>query len=166
MLKRKQGLKRTGALKRTRIRPVSAKRALDAHRRKKVREAVFARDGRCLLNPYGPLNPHGQDWGPCFGKPLTFHHLRKASGGGEYTEANGVTLCSGHNDMVEDYPISAAVIGLVVRVNSMGIDEAKVARELILDENDCPHDAGVYRDGMLARCKECDEVAPWSRRRR
>ena len=68
---------------------------------------MFERDGwRCVMA--------GQGWGSCYGG-LTFHHLLKASQGGEYTEDNGVTLCVFHNDKVEDDPKAAAELGLVIR---------------------------------------------------
>jgi 5-methylcytosine-specific restriction endonuclease McrA len=88
----------------------------EAKDRKRVREAVFARDGCCRLSPYGDLNPAGVGWGPCFGRPLTFHHLLKASQGGKYTMENGLTLCAGHNSLVEDYPALAYACGLVIRL--------------------------------------------------
>jgi 5-methylcytosine-specific restriction endonuclease McrA len=95
----------------------STKRKADKARREAVREAVFLRDGYlCRLSPYRSLNQEGRDWGPCFGVPLTFHHLIKASHPlGTYTEENGTTLCSGHNDMIEDWPKEAEAIGLVIR---------------------------------------------------
>lgn len=67
--------------------------------------AVFARDGfRCQAA--------GLDFGECFGS-LTPHHLLKASQGGRYTVDNLLTLCSAHNDRVEDYPLRARQLGLV-----------------------------------------------------
>lgn len=86
-----------------RLSPTSKVRLADLGRRAGVRETVFARDGGCVLRSFGG----------CFGG-LTFHHLCKASQGGEYTEANGATLCVFHNDAVEDHPIIAAQLGLVV----------------------------------------------------
>ena len=81
----------------------------------RIKALVFHRDKRCILSPDRPLNREGRDWGPCFGYPLTPHHLLKASQGGEYTEENLVTLCAGHNDMIEDYPTAAHAIGLVIK---------------------------------------------------
>lgn len=98
-----------------RIKPVSDKRAADRERRDDVREAVFRRDGyRCqwpvLFAAIGGQLPCTS----CFG-PLTPHHLWKAGQGGPYTEANLTTLCAFHNGAVEDNPLLAEAMGLVVR---------------------------------------------------
>ena len=75
-----------------------------------VREAVFARDGGCLLASVGP----------CAGR-LSPHHRRKAAAGGAYVEANLATLCTYHNGLIEDEPSwfvdggQFAGLGLVVR---------------------------------------------------
>jgi hypothetical protein len=50
----------------------------------------------------------------CMGR-LTFHHLKKAGQGGEYTEANGACLCVFHNDDVENDPRRYQLLGLVIR---------------------------------------------------
>lgn len=86
------------------MRAVSKKRAADGPRRARVREAVFLRDGDCLMRPYRQC--HG---------PLTPHHLQKSSGGGSYTEDNLITLCAGCNSWVEDDPEVAWAMGLTVR---------------------------------------------------
>lgn len=90
-----------------------------------VREVVFARDGhRCVLQPWvGEPVPHDVPPDPddldghwyatvpgCYG-PLTFHHRRKASSGGAYTPANGLTACLGHNRWIEDEPDAARALG-------------------------------------------------------
>lgn len=81
-------------MRRSRLRPVSARRASESIARGEVRRAVFARDNlRCLLA--------GQPSTPaCFGI-LTPHHLRKSGQGGPYELANLVTLCAFHNDWLE-----------------------------------------------------------------
>lgn len=104
-------LRRGGPLRRrTRLAPMSAKRRASMPARAEVREAVFRRDGGCVLAIWADLA------GPCFG-PLTFHHRRKASAGGAYSEANGLTLCARHNGWVEDAPSAARELDprLVVR---------------------------------------------------
>lgn len=78
-----------------------------------MREAVFRRDGGCLMRRRGG----------CFGR-TTFHHLRKAGQGGPYTEANGVALCQFHNDDVEDHPDDYRELGLVV---AKGVDHDEAA---------------------------------------
>jgi 5-methylcytosine-specific restriction endonuclease McrA len=89
-----------------RMSPSSKKRVNDLRRRREVREAVFRRDGGCILR--------NKSWGPCYGD-LTLHHLLKASQGGAYTEANLVALCSHHNNAVEDFPEAAHSLGLVIK---------------------------------------------------
>lgn len=78
-------------------------------RREKVqiRDAVFRRDGGCLLAGHGR----------CFGG-LTAHHVVKAGQGGAYSLANLRTLCAHHNDQLEadaDLARVAVGLGLVVR---------------------------------------------------
>lgn len=94
-------------MRRTPLRPMSKKRAKEMRRNALVREAVFQRDGYRCQAPAGFA-------GSCFG-PLTFHHLLKASQGGDYTVTNGLTLCAHHNGAVEDHPAEAHALGLVVR---------------------------------------------------
>jgi hypothetical protein len=73
-----------------------------------IREQVYDRDGRrCILA--------GSLWGPCGGRLLTPHHLRKEGRGGAYTVVNLVTLCSVHNDAVELRPLDSHALGLVIR---------------------------------------------------
>lgn len=96
-------------MKRTRLKPRSAKSILAAPLHTLVRGQVFARDGhRCLL-------ADRSDTPPCFGVPLTPHHLRKSIHGGRYELENLVTLCSFHNDWVEQWPVTAHDLGLVCR---------------------------------------------------
>lgn len=33
-------------------------------------------------------------------------------------------------------------------------------------EEDCPHDTGVYQEGIYYFCNECERIAPWSKKRR
>lgn len=76
-----------------------------------VREAVFTRDGCCVLRGV-------EGAGQCFGSPFTPHHRRKASQGGAYTVDNLVTLCAHHNDELEANADLAAIgvaLGLVIR---------------------------------------------------
>lgn len=94
--------------------------ALDVDERA-VRDAVFARDGhRCRLRDHVGTILRFDDWEvdvpDCFGG-LSYHHRRKAGAAGAYTEANGATLCIGHNRWVEDAPDAAASLDpfLIVR---------------------------------------------------
>lgn len=94
-------------MKRTPLRSKSKKRAKADRGKDPIRQAVFARDRGCLLN----------DWpgaGPCFGE-RTPHHLQKNGQGGGYEPSNLVQICAGHNGgWIEDHPIQANEIGLVV----------------------------------------------------
>lgn len=113
-LKRTGGLKRSGALKaRKRLAPSSPQRRAQAEAMADVRSRVFARDHRqCVLAGQSVRSDIRLPW--CRG-PLTVHHLLKAGQGGPYSECNLVTLCAGHNGWVEDEPLLAHHLGLVVR---------------------------------------------------
>lgn len=104
-------MKRTPLKRRTRLRPVSDRKRAERTAAQPVVDAVFARDGGCLMARYhGPAVVPG-----CFG-PLTPHHLRKQSARrGGWTERNLVTLCAHHNGWVEDHPDLAHALGLVLR---------------------------------------------------
>jgi hypothetical protein len=95
---------------------MSDKRAADLERRKAVREAVYERDGGCLLREETDLGRQARElgWLPCFGD-LTPHHLHKASAMGPYTEENIVALCAHHNHYVELHHTEAQILGLEVR---------------------------------------------------
>ncbi len=114
-------------MKRTWLRPVSKKRSAGTGERAKVRNAVFERDGwRCQLA--AKTEPDS-----CRGH-LTYHHRRKASSGGAYIVANGLTLCEAHNQAVEDHPQLARNLHgswLVVREGDPEWDELgeRAARE-------------------------------------
>ena len=93
------------------MRAVSKKRARENRQHRAIREAVFERDHhRCQFSKHNGL----QYAVGCFG-PLTVHHLKKASAGGSYSEDNLVTLCAFHNSWIEDWPLQAETLGLVVR---------------------------------------------------
>lgn len=96
---------RVGLTRRTRLRPVSEKRAANASERLRVRNEVFTRDGWTCQARVSPLCPHGL---------LEAHHLRKASQGGTYTAENLLTTCHGCNQWIEDHPAEARAAGLVV----------------------------------------------------
>jgi hypothetical protein len=119
-IKRKTELKRTPMqrggkpLERGKgLKSMSAKRSTERSdpERKRVREAVFFRDGyRCQLAGV-------TDAGRCFGE-LTPHHKLKEGQGGAYTVENLVSLCAHHNDQLEADANLAALarrMGLVLR---------------------------------------------------
>lgn len=81
-----------------------------------IRDRVIRRDRRCLLDHL--------EWHRCFG-PLTVHHLKKRSQGGDWTPSNLVTLCAGGNGWVEDQPRKARGLGLVI---AAGVDELEAKR--------------------------------------
>jgi hypothetical protein len=116
VLERRTPLARGGPLarrswlaRRGHLRSISPKRlaARTDPRRAEVRAFVFTRDGGCLL-----ADDIGS--GECFG-PLTPHHLLKERHGGPYEPWNLVALCAHHNDWVEDWPLVAHTMGLVIR---------------------------------------------------
>jgi hypothetical protein len=101
-------LHRTSALKRHKgVKPVSDKVKARRTERAVVREAVFERDGGCVLARL--KSDH-----LCFGV-RTVHHLKKASACGGYTLDNLVELCAWGNDWVECFPVEATALGLVRR---------------------------------------------------
>jgi hypothetical protein len=81
--------------RRGRVKPVSDKRAAAKPWTEAITQAVFARDGGCVLNGETP-------WG-CTG-PDSPHHRRKANAAGAHSMENLVTLCVGHNGLIEDEP--------------------------------------------------------------
>jgi hypothetical protein len=117
MPRRTSGLKRgTPPARATRLSARSKRREEDAAERTIVRTHVFARD-RWQCQMADTLRHHGEHplaAGPCIGG-LTAHHLKKASAGGAYTADNLLSLCAGHNDWVEDHPLHATELGLVIR---------------------------------------------------
>lgn len=87
--------RRTQLERRTPLAPVSQVRAAARDVEAEVRAAVFARDGRCLLDHLTRVA------GRCMGR-ATFHHLLKANVSRYgYTFDNGVCLCERHNGWVE-----------------------------------------------------------------
>lgn len=112
-------------IRRTRIKPVSAKRQREAIGRAAVRSAVYERDDwRCALSDPA-TRPIAA--GRCDGH-TTVHHLLKQSQGGEYVPENLLTMCARHNDWVEEEPKLAWAIGLVVR-RGESHEDAKLRRK-------------------------------------
>lgn len=103
-LERRTQLRRgTKGLKRGKgLNPMSNKRRDDLPRRKKEREAVFARDRVCVVRRYVGVTLENPETGettkvpPCRGE-LTFGHVKKASQMGAYDRKNGVAQCWFHN---------------------------------------------------------------------
>ena len=77
---------------RSRGRQKEAERAAE----RAIRERVFARDRRCVLDVVDPSHK-------CNG-PLTPHHRRKASSGGAYSMANLISVCASGTGDIEDRP--------------------------------------------------------------
>lgn len=98
-------------MKRTDLRPKSAKKAKADRLKPPIRAALYKRDGGCVLAGAELVHDRVP---PCFGGP-TPHHMRKEKHGGDYNLANLVTLCAGHNDWVETEPILSWKLGLVCR---------------------------------------------------
>lgn len=113
-MKRGGPLKRTplqrgsSTLKRTRLSPVSAKqRQRVDDRRGTVAEALARDRQRCRL--LDMLVGHR-----CAG-PITPHHLRKQSAEHDDSAENIVALCAAGNTFVENEPLLAHRLGLVIR---------------------------------------------------
>ena len=99
-----------------RLSPRSKRREAEQAERAIVRQRVFARD-RWQCQVAERAQESGYDAGQCFGR-LEMHERRKASQGGRYDEANGVTTCSHHNAQLEadaDLARWARSVGLVLR---------------------------------------------------
>lgn len=110
-------------MKRTRIKAMSDKRRADIERRDEVRAAVFLRDRyRCQLEG---VEGAGRCWGP-----LEMHEKRKASQMTDsYTEENGVALCRGHNQGIEQDAALAALArsrGLVLLAEDVRAPDSSV----------------------------------------
>lgn len=84
---------------------MSEKVRADQPRRRKVREAVYERDGGCVLLRISTDHD-------CMGSPLTPHHIRKASQGGPYDESNLVSICAIGNSWLEIDRPAARALGL------------------------------------------------------
>lgn len=116
-------------MKRSRINPVSAKRAAAAPDREAARAALYSRDGtRCRLLGVSVArvtvesSPHHfPSIPPCFGRP-TPHHLRKQGQGGSWDLTNLLVLCSLHNEWVERERPLAWHLGLVVNRGDEPLD--------------------------------------------
>lgn len=103
-MERRAPLRRSTPMRRSSLRARPLPEA-ELIQRDRVRRLTFDRDRRCLMTH---LASHH-----CFGG-WTFHHLVKASAGGEWSVDNGATLCSGGNVWVEMHPTAAKTLGLVV----------------------------------------------------
>jgi 5-methylcytosine-specific restriction endonuclease McrA len=98
--------------RKTPLKQQSDRRRSESDDRADVREQVYRRDyWTCRLER---ASRQRDDVPECSG-PLTPHHLKKASAGGPYTLENLVTLCRGHNSWVEDAPLLATELGMVIR---------------------------------------------------
>jgi hypothetical protein len=100
-------MKPAAGMKRKPLRAKSEKRAAQRPHEEAVIEAVYVRDGGCILRTY--------EGHVCGGKRQTPHHLQKQSAGGAWSLENVVCLCAAGNGAVEDDPPWARIVGLVVR---------------------------------------------------
>lgn len=91
-------------MRRTRLRPVSARRAEGRWEWEQLKRAVHTRDGwQCRAVG---LWPH-----ECVG-PLDAHHVKARGVGGEDTLENLVSLCRKSHTWVTEHPVEAAAVGL------------------------------------------------------
>lgn len=107
-LRRNRPLRRdpSKALKRTRLKPMSARRAGEVDERRGVREAVIHRDRSCRAIERGVP-------GAC-GGPLDVHEIlpRSADASGYLDPANCILLCRRHHEWVGANPSAAHDVGL------------------------------------------------------
>ena len=89
------------------LRPISARRAEARADAEPLVQAVYRRDGGCVLRLHTVVA------GGCWGG-LSPHHVRKAGQGGEFSQLNIVSACCGHNGWVERNRRLAWALGLVL----------------------------------------------------
>ena len=101
-------------MKRSPLKPVSAKTKARAADRKKVIEFVHRRDHQCQFwhHAYGVLD-HTQVPAACVG-PLDVHEIipRSVWPAGKYEPTNCVLICRRHHQWVTEHPNDAALVGL------------------------------------------------------
>ncbi len=102
-------------MKRTRLRPVSAKRRKEQARRRANMVAAFGETPACAIA-----------WDDrCRGWADAPHELRKAGQGGSRTDpANCLPACGPCNSAIEDHPNEAHRRGFVIRQEDIGGDAA------------------------------------------
>jgi hypothetical protein len=99
-------------VKRSPVNQISQKRRKLMRERRAMLDETFGpkEEWQCSIPPMGITY-----WGECYGE-VNGHELRKRSAGGSITDPeNVVLLCNHHNQMVENRPIEARALGLVVR---------------------------------------------------
>jgi hypothetical protein len=105
-------LKRTGTLKRTKLRAKSVKRAREDRARRRALEAEFGprSSWRCILRNDEIAK---MALGDC-GGPVNGHELVKSVHGGSRVDVENIVLvCNRHNDSIEEHPVEARKLGLV-----------------------------------------------------
>lgn len=93
-------------MKRTRLKPMSAKRVSEVEQRRQVVDTVIRRDGACTARQRVPAV---ECWGPLAG-----HEPLPRSRGGDYLDPEQViALCAAHHQWVHEHPNAARVVGLL-----------------------------------------------------
>ena len=110
-LKRTPLARSASTLKRTRLNPQSDKQRQRVADRRDTSETVKQRDGHCRLRDM--LVGH-----QCFGG-FSPHHLLRQSQGHDDDEDNIVWLCAAANSWVENEPLLAHKLGLVIRAEDL-----------------------------------------------
>ena len=104
-------------MRRSRIKPVSEKRRLENIERKRAMEEAFGPRSwwQCeVLKRLLDGDTRYAIMGQCLGD-INGHELLKSSQGGSRTDMeNVVPLCNFHNCWVEDHPLAADELGLVI----------------------------------------------------
>lgn len=95
-----------------RINPVSKKRRATCARRHRVVQAVFERDGGCVMRVGGPK--WTRDAPECRGWWDGHEPLRRSQGGDPLDPDQVLTLCRAHHDYVHAHVAWAKSVGLLV----------------------------------------------------
>ena len=107
-MKRSKPLRRSRIERRSRLRPVSKKRRATAEQRRKCREIVIERDGKCKLKT---IAPDVACWGP-----IDVHEVVPRGRGGDPLDPdNCLAGCRLHHDLVGANPKRATELGLLRR---------------------------------------------------
>lgn len=99
-------MKRSALIRRTRLKPFSAKRRREIPARRACREQVYERDGgRCRVR--GPN---------CQGEGMQVHEIRSRARGGSITAPeNCICVCAACHRQIHDNPAWATARGLLKR---------------------------------------------------
>lgn len=106
-MKRSPMPRRSKQMIRSRIKPVSARRAAQTEQRRDVVAAVLERDKRCMARAYGAP-------GQCMGALVAHEVVKRSQMRDAHLDVeNCLAVCWFHNGWIEDHPPDAKALGLV-----------------------------------------------------